>query len=291
MILQKKLSKPLTLSHIKSLTLRAGSQVNAINKRLVQVLWLGVPVFFLFLTLGCGEKGSDSENDVLIRVGDRVATILDFNEAYEISKTAIGSGNEGQSEDQQKAKLRLLNELTVEMVLLERAQEIGVSTTEAELDKAADEIKNDFPAGEFEETLLEFAVSYKTWKNRLKTRLIIEKVIDKELENRVTITPENIAEYYKKNFQGREIEPDTDRTSADINEIIDNRNKPDKKRRGMFTTGILAKFNTHKIILYFNGTDHAGENLDALLKHRTINEPVIIMSDALSRNIPCHVKR
>lgn len=73
-----------------------------------------------------------------------------------------------------------------------------------------------------------------------------------------------------------------------INEIIDNRNKPDKKRRGMFTTGILAKFNTHKIILYFNGTDHAGENLDALLKHRTINEPVIIMSDALSRNIPCY---
>jgi len=73
-----------------------------------------------------------------------------------------------------------------------------------------------------------------------------------------------------------------------INEIIENRNKPDKKRRGMFTTGILAKFSTHKIILYFNGTDHAGENLDALLKHRTVDEPVIIMSDALSRNIPCY---
>ena len=71
-----------------------------------------------------------------------------------------------------------------------------------------------------------------------------------------------------------------------IEEIIDNKKKPDKKRRGMFTTGVLAKFSTHKIILYFNGTDHAGENLDALLKHRTINEPVIIMSDALSRNIP-----
>ncbi len=73
-----------------------------------------------------------------------------------------------------------------------------------------------------------------------------------------------------------------------IEEIIGNKNKPDKKRRGMFTTGILAKFNTHKIILYFNGTDHAGENLDALLTHRAVDEPVIIMSDALSRNIPCY---
>ena len=71
-----------------------------------------------------------------------------------------------------------------------------------------------------------------------------------------------------------------------IAEIIDNRNRPDKKRRGMFTTGILAKFSTYKIILYFNGTAHAGENLDTLLQHRTIDEPVIIMSDALSRNIP-----
>jgi len=32
--------------------------------------------------------------------------------------------------------------------------------------------------------------------------------------------------------------------------------------------------------------NHAGENLDALLHHRTVEKPVIIMSDALSRNIP-----
>ena len=73
-----------------------------------------------------------------------------------------------------------------------------------------------------------------------------------------------------------------------IEEIVSNQLNPDKERRGMFTTGILAKFKTHKIILYFNGTDHAGENLDTLLKHRKVKEPLIIMSDALSRNIPCY---
>ena len=70
-----------------------------------------------------------------------------------------------------------------------------------------------------------------------------------------------------------------------IEEIISNRLNPDKERRNMFTTGILAKFTTHKIILYFNGTNHAGENLDNLLQHRTVDDPIIIMSDALSRNI------
>ena len=108
MILKKKLSRPVTLSNIRNLIRRGGSQVAAINKRLLQVLWLSGPVFLLLTMLGCGEKGSDAENEVLIRVGDRVATILDFNEAYEISKTAPDSGSEGQSEDQRKAKLRLI---------------------------------------------------------------------------------------------------------------------------------------------------------------------------------------
>ena len=54
-----------------------------------KTIWLIGPVSFLFLFLGCGEKGPDLGNEVLIRVGDRVVTILDFNEAFEISKIAL----------------------------------------------------------------------------------------------------------------------------------------------------------------------------------------------------------
>ncbi len=147
-------------------------------------------------------------------------TVLDFNKAFEISKIEFVHSTSEQSEDLRKAQLRLLNELILEMVLLERADEIGISVTDYELEKAVAAIKSDYPAGEFEETLLEFAVSYETWKSRLKTRLIMEKVIEKELENRITITPEDIAEYYKKNFQGKKGEFESAPASGDINEII-----------------------------------------------------------------------
>jgi hypothetical protein len=106
------------------------------------------------------------------------------------------------------------------MILLERAAEIGISVTDIELEKAVAAIKSDYPPGEFEETLLEFAVSYDTWESRLKTRLTMEKVIEKELENRITITPEDIAEYYKNNFQGKNSESESTPASGDINEII-----------------------------------------------------------------------
>ena len=158
--------------------------------------------------------------EALIRVEDRVLTVLDFNEAFEISKMAFDSSDGEQSEDLHKAQLRLLNEMIIEMILLEKAQEIGITVTDAELEAAVSAIKNDYPAGEFEETLLEFAVSYDTWKNRLKTRLIIDEVIEKELENRITITPEDITDYYQKNYQGKKGETGPNRASGDINEII-----------------------------------------------------------------------
>ena len=199
---------------------RAIRNCGGMIERLFKTLWLIGPVSFLFLLLGCGEKGSDLGDEVLIRVGDRVVTVLDFNEAFEISKIAFDHSAGEQGQDLREAQLRLLNELILEMILLERADEIGISVTDTELEQAVAAIKSDYPSGEFEATLLEFAVSYDTWESRLKTRLTMEKVIEKELENRITITPGDIAEYYKKNFQGKKDESDSTPATGDINQII-----------------------------------------------------------------------
>ena len=188
--------------------------------RLFKTLWLIGPVSFVFILLGCGEKDAGLGSEELIRLGDRVVTVVDFNEAFEISRIAFSSSTGEQSEDLREAQLRLLNELVLEMVLLERADEIGVSVTDSELAKAVAAIKSDYPSGEFEDTMLEFAVSYETWESRLRTRLIMEKVIEKELENRITITPEDITEYYKKNYQDKRGESESTSAAGDINEII-----------------------------------------------------------------------
>jgi len=61
----------------------------------------------------------------------------------------------------------------------------------------------------------------------------------------------------------------------------------DKKRTGIFTTGIVSKVEDRQIALFFTGHKHAGENLEALLKRRTQElGPPIAMCDALSRNAP-----
>jgi len=194
------------------------------------IISIRFPKFFLvtgsivlvFFFSACGQKEADLEKEVLIRVADRVMTVLEFKNAFEIAKIAYEDNVKEQPEDLRKAQVRLLNQLTVEMILLERAEELEISITEAELEKAISEIKSDYPAGEFEKTLLEFAVAYDSWKDRLRNRLILDKVIEEELKNRITITPEDISEFYRENIQGRENKPEADQSSEDINEAIVN---------------------------------------------------------------------
>lgn len=56
-----------------------------------------------------------------------------------------------------------------------------------------------------------------------------------------------------------------------------------EQRTGVFTSGIVAVGDGHKIALFFTGARHAGENLDGVLKRRSTELPAPIqMCDALA---------
>jgi hypothetical protein len=58
-------------------------------------------------------------------------------------------------------------------------------------------------------------------------------------------------------------------------------------RTGLFTSGVVALCDGHRVALFFSGRQHAGENLADVLKHRAAElPPPIQMCDALSRNLP-----
>jgi transposase len=58
-------------------------------------------------------------------------------------------------------------------------------------------------------------------------------------------------------------------------------------RTGLFTSGIVATRDHHRIALFFTGRKHAGENLAAVLARRAAElGPPIQMCDAVARNLP-----
>jgi transposase len=63
------------------------------------------------------------------------------------------------------------------------------------------------------------------------------------------------------------------------------------QRTGLFTSGVVALRDGHRVALFFSGRRHAGENLAEVLKLRVAElPPPIQMCDALSRNLPGELK-
>jgi len=79
----------------------------------------------------------------------------------------------------------------------------------------------------------------------------------------------------------------SDDTSGRILTLMKELKDSNAERKGIFTTGILAKSGNREICLMFTGNRHAGENVQALLDRRSHELPKIkLMCDALSRNEP-----
>ncbi|MDQ3732105.1 MAG: IS66 family transposase [Pseudomonadota bacterium] len=77
-----------------------------------------------------------------------------------------------------------------------------------------------------------------------------------------------------------------DDTRVKILECVkENKQLAEDQRRGVQTTGIVARVDGHQIALYQSGRRHAGENIDELLRHRPRGlSPPIQMSDAQANN-------
>ena len=189
-------------------------------KRIPKTIGLLLSALLLGLIAGCTNSNSNSGNEPLIRVRDRVLTVFEFNEAFEFIQSAHPQDLKDHPEDMRNAQRRLLNQLTVEMIILERANELGLSISDEEVNKAVAEIKSDYPEDTFEKTLLKTAISYDIWEARLKNRMLMQKVVDNELKDKIVITPEDIADYYERNLKSRAQESEMAGSKDDINEMI-----------------------------------------------------------------------
>jgi len=95
--------------------------------------------------------------------------------------------------------------------------------------------------------------------------------------------------YLEFNYQAAQgdVVYNDDTTMKILDLMKENEERDPSERKGIFTTGILSTTDKRQIALFYTGRQHAGENINDLLKKRQPHQPVPIqMCDALSRNIP-----
>ncbi|MDH3356161.1 MAG: SurA N-terminal domain-containing protein [Desulfobacteraceae bacterium] len=181
---------------------------------LICFLWVG------YTLAGCSDSEHKQRDEYFVKVVDRTITVSDFNKAFKIAKNAYPQNRIQRPDVAQEVRLRLIQQMIEEMTLLERAEELGITMTDSQVEKALKDIKRDYPDNVFQEILLEYAIPYQSWREGLKTRLLMEKVIAQELGDKIEITHDDISKYYEEHFEADDTPPDVNEVSKDTNNII-----------------------------------------------------------------------
>ena len=97
------------------------------------------------------------------------------------------------------AKLGLLNELIVQELLVAKARELKIELADAEVDKAFDQGKSNITPEAFEKSLAARNLTAADMREALRRDLLTQKVIEREVTSKVTITDQEITDFFNAN--------------------------------------------------------------------------------------------
>ncbi len=147
---------------------------------------------------------------------DRVVAIVNqevitWSELYRSMETDAMPGVRTLSEEERMKVFKenetgFLESLINIKLQLQEAKEYGIKVSDAELKEAIDNIKNKYKMSEiqFQESLKAEGYSFDEYKKRLREQIIISKLVNQQVRNKVLVTDQDIDAFIRdnKNFEG-----------------------------------------------------------------------------------------
>ncbi len=138
--------------------------------------------------------------EIVARVNNNIITRADMRKAREQLYTEARQQTDqiAAEQDAKEHEKDLLRDLIDQQLLLEKAQELGI-TADTELVKRLDELRKQMHADSMED--LEKAaqaqgISFEDFKQNMKNNILTQRVIGQEVGGHITVTSQDIQQYY-----------------------------------------------------------------------------------------------
>lgn len=102
-------------------------------------------------------------------------------------------------EEAMTAKLSLVNEMILQDILIAKAQALKIEVPQSELDSAYAERKKNLSDANFEEELKKRNLTGDDMRDTLRRELLVKKLIDQEVTGKVSVTDQEINDFYNAN--------------------------------------------------------------------------------------------
>lgn len=146
------------------------------------------------LLTACGKTYGP---EVAAAVNNRPITYADLDKLY---KRQFVANAEGSSEDQkQTQKLEVLRTMIDNEIMLQRSEKEGLIATDSEVDTKFTELRAPYTQEEFDRSLKQQGITVNDLRTQIRRDLSLQKLINKDIVSHITITDNDVTEYYKAN--------------------------------------------------------------------------------------------
>jgi peptidyl-prolyl cis-trans isomerase SurA len=135
--------------------------------------------------------------DVWAVVNGKQIMRVDVERAYRSRVNA--DAPDPSQEEALSLKISILDELINSEILLERAAQMNLVATDAEVEDKFTESKSPYTEEEFQKKLKESGLSVDDLKNELRRELSIQKLLNREVLAKISITDKDISDFYTQN--------------------------------------------------------------------------------------------
>ena len=159
-----------------------------------------VRFWIVLVAVGCltaCSPSSSASDDAAARVNGKMITDAELDQDF---RARTQSAEEPPSQEEtQDLKLQLLNQLIMNNILMEMAAEASLTATDAEVDVKYNEFRNQYTEEGFQELLEEQGVSVEDIREEFHRSLTVEKLINKEITSKISVSETEIENFYNQN--------------------------------------------------------------------------------------------
>lgn len=157
-------------------------------KALLVLLVLCLPLF------ACKERG-EAASPILVRIDQRAITLAQFRQQFAQS---LPAGQELTAAEKDELQRAFLVQVIDRELTLAEAQRLHIQVTPAELEKAIQGYRDEYPKHSFDAVLKERGLTLAEWRQEVEEGLLMEKVMHQAVDARIAVSREEIANYYRE---------------------------------------------------------------------------------------------
>ena len=151
---------------------------------------------FSALSIGCRHDAPPTSDVWAVVNGEQIHRA----EAEKYYKSRLNPQSPTPSQEEALSlTLNVLDEIINNDILIQRARKLGLEATDGEVEDKFTEFKSPYTEDEFQKTLKDRGVTTDDLKRDIRKQLTVQKLLNREVEAKISITDQDISSFYNQN--------------------------------------------------------------------------------------------